>query len=1193
MIKMSKKKCKKQRFFSFFGMLLLGAFMFYPTNVVFAEPQAAAQQESRIITGRVVDEVGEPLIGVTVTVRGTGQGVITDIDGNYSIRVQGNNQVLYFSFVGFNTQTQPANRSVINVVLTEDLGVLGEVVVVGFGAQRRANLTGAVSSVDVERTLSDRPIGDVGRMLQGTVPGLNISVPTGELGADAVMNIRGGFASFQPGATPLIMLDGVEIPNLTLVNPDDIESISVLRDAAASSIFGTRAAFGVILITTRRGAATDRVNVSYSNFFAWSSRATPLNMATMDGVEYAWAAAQRVGNTATGWPISINAESIQRTREHYARYGIMSINEPYTFGRDWFVSGGTVRGVRLFDPLDHIIQDWTPSQSHNLTVSGRSGNTQYHVALGVVSQQGLLRTADIDDFTRYNASTRITTKLHDRVTFRSGFLYSQRVRRDPHAGVGTSDPWLSVYRWGPLYPFGFDQHGNELRGMDQEVRQANTRVRQSTFMNYNVGLTIDLTNNWNIVADYTYTQETMLWNRPGTRFFAVNTWGITPLEWRDEDGNRVFVNREGQVVPAGTPGAEAGFTLPLPSTYTGAGSALDGIRRDSRHHQMHTANIFTTYNLRLQDIHDFTFMAGTNIVASNGMSHWVDRRRLLNLDNPSFDRATGTGDDLTGGGMDWWSSQLGFFGRINYVLNSRYLFEVNLRSDGSSNFPSHLQWHWFPSASAGWIVTEEKFMEGLQPYLSFLRPRVSFGAIGNQNVPNTIFLPTMANVANSGWLRGSTQNLMIRPPGLWQDDITWETIRTLNFGLDARFFNNRLGVAGDWYQRDNINAIVTGPVLPLTAGAGAPQGNFAQLRTRGWELAIDYTHRFRNGLSINMMGTFSDDVTYIHDFPEAIRSTANWNNQRGAFFKGQRIGNIWGYQTDGLFQWSDFAVGHDGNLQQVWVHPQTGNVRFQSNTPNNPGGYVLMNKLIGTQEGLLANNPLPNGLAYAPILQNHGLFMFGPGDVRYRDRTGSGLVGPGAGTVDDPGDMVVIGNSLPRFNYGFRFGADFRGFDFSMFWQGVGRRHLWGDGALAVPGYNASDGSMPQAIAGDFWSETNTNAFWPRPFDMTLTAGGATDIANYHRSDRFLLNMAYLRLKNITFGYSLPQDILRPLHISRARVHVSLENFLTFDRLRGLPIDPETVPGHNWDGGGAMNFNRVGVGTPMMRQAAVGLQITL
>ena len=1177
---------------SFLSMLLLGLFLFSPASVVFAEPQAA-QQESRIVTGRVVDAQGEPLIGVSVRIVGTHEGTITNFDGEYSIRVQGNNQVLQFSFVGFENQTQPANRSVINVILAEDLGLLGEVVVVGFGTQRRANLTGAVSTVDVERTLSDRPIGDVGRMLQGSVPGLNISVPTGELGADVALNIRGSMGSFQPGATPLILLDNVEIPNLTLVNPDDIESISILRDAAASAIFGTRAAFGVILITTRQGTATDRINVTYSNNFAWSSRATPINMATMDAVEYAWLSAQRVGQTQIGFPWMINAEGFERIREHYARYGIMGVNEPILYGRDWFSIGGSRMGIRLYDPTEHMLQDWAPSQTHNISISGRSGNTQYHVSLGYFHQRGLLRTALRDDFSRYNASTRITTQLHDRVTFRSGFMYSQRVRHEPRMVLPAAgaDFWLTMYRWGPLMPFGVDQHGETWRSLAQEGADANIRMRQNRFMSYTAGLTINLTNNWTFTADYTYTEEAMLMNNPGTRFLAVDTWFGTAVPWNDDDGNRVWVNREGQEVDAGTPGAEAAWRM-VPVMTVAEGAALDGIARSSRHHRMHTLNAFTTYNLRLQDIHELTFMAGTNIVAANGMSHWTERRRLLDFENPSFDRAAGVGADVLGGGADWWSSQVGFFGRINYVLNNRYLFEVNLRSDASSNFPEHLRWAWFPSASAGWIVTEEDFMQGLQPYLSFLRPRISYGRIGNQNVPNTLFLPTMSNVA-AGWLHGSQMTNTLRTPALFQDDIGWEIVETLNLGLDARFFNNRLGLAFDWYQRDTRDALVGGPVLPFTAGAWAPSGNFAHLRTRGWEIAIDYNHRFRNGLGINILGTLSDHITYIHDFPDAIRGTGLGTQQRGANFRGQRVGNIWGYQTNGLFQWSDFELGHDGNLLPVWVNPTTGGVAF---SPGVPGHTVEMNRLAGTVEDISGADGWvrnPNNPSYAPQLQTGAGFMFGPGDVRFVDRNGDGLINPGGGTVDNPGDMMIIGNSMPRFMYGLRIGADFRGFDFSMFWQGVGRRDLWGDGFLAVPGYNATDMSMPQAIAGNFWREDRTNAFFPRPFNMTLGPGAATDIANYHRSDRFLLNMAYLRLKNITVGYSLPQDILRHVHLSNARVHVSLENFLTFDNLNGLPIDPETVPGHNWDGAAGLNANRVGTGAPMMRQISVGLQVTL
>jgi len=548
---------------------------------------------------------------------------------------------------------------------------------------------------------------------------------------------------------------------------------------------------------------------------------------------------------------------------------------------------------------------------------------------------------------------------------------------------------------------------------------------------------------------------------------------------------------------------------------------------------------------------------------------------LLDLINPSFEKAVGT---VTAGGQDFWDAQMGFFGRLNYAYDNKYLLEANIRRDGTSVFPDHLKWRTFPSASIGWVVSEESFMKELDPVVSFWRFRGSWGSIGDQTVRNDLYVPTLTFVNNSGWLTGSAMNPMFRTPAMVHPDISWQSLETLNFGIDARFFNAKLGVSYDLYRRDTRDMISTGPTMPHTAGAPTPQGNFSTLRTTGWELAIDYSHRFKNGLVLNGLFTMSDAQTHIHDFDEsAFKGFAAWN-----YWEGKRMGDIWGYKTDGLYQRDDF-VWENGNLVRIFVPFDPNIAPFFPAAGETPTGGVWMHQLAG-------NNP-----AYAPRLQTGNLFMFGPGDVKYRDLTGDGRVDNGAGNADDPGDMVVIGNSNPRFMYGLRLGAEYRGFDFSMFWQGIGSRQVWGDGSLAIPGYNTADGSMPQAIAGNFWREDRTDAFYPRPFQLAATAGGATNFANTHPTDRYLLDMSYLRLKNLTLGYTLPQNVLQQAHLSRARVYVALENFLTFDNLRGLPIDPEAVGGFFWSGESAISYNsgRIGAGAPVFKNVSVGLQITL
>ena len=1169
----TKKKRKASNVQKFLSMLLVGFLLGYTgiTTVKADNPNGGGylsdlQQVANTVTGKVVDKNNEPLVGVNIRVLGSKNGTVTDIDGSYSISVTDNNQVLQFSYLGYKTVSAPANKSVIDITLAEDTQALNEVVVVGYGTQQKSNLTGAVNSVDVEKTLDNRPISDVGRSLQGAVPGLSIVVPSGEVGSDPVIRIRGQIASIQASASssPLILLDNVEIPSLTLVNPDDVESISVLKDAAASSIYGAKASLGVILITTKKGAKSDKATVSYSNNFSWAKVAKDIDMATIDGLEYSLLAVERIGTNRTGAFWALDRNSFERSQDWYNKYsGKLGVNDPFVYGRDWYMDGNTKMGVRLFNPYDYMVAEWTPTMTHNLSINGKGGNTTYNIGLGYFDQSGLMKTAKKDDFKRYNVTAKLSTEINKYVTIRSGFLFSQRTKDYPYmTNSTTADPWLYIYRWGPLQPFGYDDSGNILRSPASEAAQANTARRQYNYMNLNLGGTVTFTKDWSLEADYTFTNNQFLWNRPGTRYTAADTWS-DPNPKLDADGNQIYVNENGDVVSASASGAMQAWQLPL-NTYTGRGSNPDHIRRDSENSQMHTFNIYTTYHWALQKVHDFKFMAGTNIVYSSTRSNWNQRTELIDINNPQFGMATGTD---TGGGSASWESQAGFFGRVNYAFDRKYLVEANLRYDGTSKFPFGLKWRWFPSFSAGWIVSEEKFMEELNPALSFLKFRGSWGVIGDQSVSNNLYVPVLPYVTNSYWLYGTTKFPFFGTPLAVQPNITWQDFETLDFGIDSRFFNGKMGITYDWYQRYTRNMISAGTTLPFTTGVQAPQGNFSELRTRGWELAVDFNHRFHNGLGVNLMASLSDASSYITDFD----ASAPMGTAATSYWKGKRLGDIWGYKTDGLYQLSDFEL--DGNGKLIVI-----NVPVNPSDPNS--STVPMYKLKG-------DNPV-----YQPFLQTPSNFMFGPGDVKYRDLNGDHRVTNGSNTADDPGDLVVIGNSSPRYQYGFRLGADYKGVDFSIFFQGIGKRSVWGDGALAIPGYNVSDGAMPEAIAGNFWSADRTDAFYPAPYNIGAVAGGSTVAGNTYVSDRYLLNMAYLRLKNITLGYSLPAELLKKAYLTKTRIYISMENILTWDNLRGLPIDPEAINGYSmWD---TSNYNsgRTGVGAPMFKNVSLGLQLT-
>jgi TonB-linked SusC/RagA family outer membrane protein len=1119
----------------------------------------AAQQLS--VSGTVKNTSGEALVGVSIVVKGTGNGTISDINGKYSINAN-RNSTLEFSYVGHKTLTATANQTVINVVLEEDAQLLNEVVAVGYGSQKKANLTGAVSSIDPQKSLSSRPIADVSRGLQGTTPGLTIVVGNGEVGSEAVMKIRGQIGSIFGSSAPLILLDNVEIPSIQLVNPNDIESISVLKDAASASIYGSKAAFGVILITSKKGSKNDKVNVQYSTNYAWQNVAKDINMGTIDALEYSVLSAERVNTAKYGAFWKVNRASYEKSKLWLQNYGgTIKSSDPMIYGRDWYMDGADKMGVRMYNPYEMMIREWAPSKNHNLSVSGGNAKTTYNIGLDYLSQDGMLKQAKKDNYTKYNASVRLSTEVNKYLTVRAGLLYSNRAKTYPYVTTG-ADPWLYLYRWSSLQPL-TTEDGEEMRGPVGEIKAANNGKQEWNYNNINIGATLKLLKNWTVEGDFTFANQEFSWYRPGTRFTLRNAWGAA-VKKTDASGAQIWVNEAGEVVPTGTTGAMEAYRL-VSETYTAVGSAPDHIYRSSENWKKRTGNLFTTYSFKIGDDHDFKLMAGTNIVTDDIISSWSQKAGLMVYDNPQFDLATGT---QTAGGDAGWSAQLGYFGRINYSLKDRYLFEANIRKDGSNKFPTKLKWRYFPSFSAGWRVTEENFMKPLYPIISTLKLRGSYGSIGDQTVSSGLYIPRY-NAYTTSWLNGETKYSAFSNPSLTQEDIMWQDITTLDFGFDMRFFKDQLGFTFDWYDRVTNNMLVVGAALPAALGAASPVGNYGQLSTQGWELGVDFSHRFSKDFGVNINIAVSDAESFITKYQQgALKNVSN------TYFEGKRVGDIYGYTTDRLYQMDDFELDANGKLIEYTL----------------TAADTKMAGMVGKKVWKLKTI---DGVApvYQAYLQNSADFRFGPGDVKFKDLNGDGDINNGTNVVGNEGDLSVIGNSTPRFQYSVRLGADYKGIDASVFFQGIGKMELWGDGFLAIPGFHASDGGMPQTFAGDFWREDRTDAFYPRPYNQA----GVNNTNNVQIQSRYLLNMAYLRLKNATVGYTLPQAITKKALISSARVYVSVENFLTFDNLRGLPIDPESIQGQNpgisGSADGSYNLGRIGLGTPMFKTFSVGAQI--
>lgn len=1061
------------------------------------------------ITGGVYDKSTQlPIPSATVAAGKSQQTVQTDANGKFTIDLKGA-KTLTVSFVGYTVQTINVGTAIdykIELEVTD--AALQQVVVVGYGTQKKANLTGAVATVDVQKTFGSRPVTDVARGLQGAVAGLTITTATGDLGTDPKIRLRGLQGSLNTGsggAKPLVLVDNVEIPSLQMINPDDIESISVLKDAASASIYGTRGAFGVILITTKSGKKGAPTRVTYSNNFAWSApTTTPELMGGADNAEATFRALQRTSSQNSFKVIgnTIDSPSIVKMREWEQKYAGQDLGDEMVRGRDWDTIGGKLYFYRSWDPEKKYMKDWTLQQRHDINISGGSEKTSYTLGLGYMDQDGILKV-NPDQFKRYNLTLGINSSVKDWLDVRGKVLYSNTLTETPFIFSGSQyGPLYYLYRWPANYPYG-TVDGKPFRSAVTEVQQAKMDQNKRSLARISVGATLKPFKGFTLDADYTYTNTNQHLNQTGGNTLAYNHWDYST-----------------------TVGLNYGAYQPV---------SYNKARYYSYWNEINTGKVFATYNKTFNKDHVFKVIAGGDIELYKATDQSSERSMLIdpNYGEPSL----ATGAPLVDNSNGHWST-LGFFGRINYAYKNKLLLEMNGRYDGSSKFPPNDLWGFFPSVSAGYILTEEDYMDFSRDFLSFLKVRASYGSIGNQVVGNYRFLSLMSS-SNSGWILPTGNAVTMTTPGALSPSLTWETINTIDFGADARFLNNKLGVTFDWYQRTTTDMIGAGITLPASFGTTSPVRNFGELQGTGWELAIDFNHTLSNGLHFSVMATLSDaqeKITRFANVTNPVPDPISAINTK--YYEGMKLGEIWGYETDRLFTADDF-VG-------------VGTVK--------PG--------IPSQKRL-----------------ESGSFVFGPGDVKYKDLNGDGEIYQGTNTTDDPGDKKVIGNSTPRYQYGVRIDADWKGFDIGVYIQGVAKRDLWASGPIVFPGFRAAEAWY--AHQTDYWKgAADVNAFYPRAADY----GATVDRWNYQPQTRYLLNMAYTRIKNITVGYTLPTRIISKAGIQRARIYFTGENLITFDKLGNVPIDPEIDFSQTQLDNDRAGFGRV---YPYRKTIAFGLQVTL
>ena len=1081
------------------------------------------------VSGTVKDNAGEPLIGVYVLVQGTATGTSTDIDGKYTLSAPANAN-LVFSLLGMKDAVVPVNnRSTIDVVMEEDAVLLDEVVMVAYGSQKKENLSGAVSSINVGKSLESRPITDVGRALQGSTPGLIVTTTSGALGGTPTIKIRGTTSTLGGGdGNPLILVDNVEVPDLSYVNPDDIESISTLKDASTTSIYGARAAFGAILITTKKGSKDGKVKVSYSNNFAWGKPTNLPEFSRADlGMQYSLdqynslrATPATTFNPYNGYTISV--EGIAKTKEWIEKYGDGSgLGREMVEGRDFdYNTAGGVTYYRPWDVRSLFYRDWAPQQTHNLSVNGGTDKMQYNLSAGLMHQNGILKEFN-DFYARKSVSGNISTKVLDRVTFRGSFMLTKTADESPMSFyAGTTDkqsdiygPTYYIYRWHNINPYG-TYNGKEFRNGISEIKNAKPLVNDQTYSRIGLGVTVDIVKGLKANFDYTYTQTNVFTHRQGGHNSAIDIFTLVPYGSTFDDMYKQYTD--------------------VKANYASYDSSRN--RRNAYNGNLSYENTFGKHNLKV--------LVGTNIEDAEYVYHRSKRLGLLS--NEQAEPNLANGDQQISTSHSWWSVA-GVFARLNYDFNGKYLVEGNIRYDESSKFAKGSRGGWFPSFSAAWRVTEEPWMEPVKNVMNSLKIRGSYGVIGNQDVPLGSFIPSLTiSTPTKGnyWLVNGNYVAQVGSAAALVDPaLTWEKVATLDFGIDAKFWKDKIGLTFDWYQRKTMDMLSAGDVIPSSVGASAPKQNFGDLTTTGIELELSFNHVFDNGLRLNVSANYSDYVTEITKWAAADDPLLSSN------YKGKRLGDIWGYKVDRLWQVDDF-VYENGSLKTETVNGKVTNV-FK----NYDAGYQA--------------------------LYESGSFRFSPGDIKIKDLKEDGVINYGKNTLKDHGDLTVIGNEQPRHLYSFRVGANWKGIDLDVFFQGVGKREMWVTGNMVLPGWQATEANFAHTL--DYWTPENTGAFYTRP----LQYGNSGDKWNYVKNDRYLLNMAYLRLKNVTIGYTFPEKLMKRIYISRLRVFASGENLFEFDHLGDNPIDPELAH-TDLTSGDARAFGRA---YPYRRTFSFGVQL--
>lgn len=937
---------------------------------------------------------------------------------------------------------------------------------VGFGTQKKVNLTGAVSTVG-SKELTSRPVNSVTDALQGVVPGMNFAVggEGGRLNANKSFNIRGkGTIGAGSSVSPLVLIDGME-GDLNSINPADVDNISVLKDASASSIYGSRAAGGVILVTTKKGSKDGHVSVSYSDNFRFN---TPLNMADMMD-SYTWALYANDASINSGNGVWFSDEKLAQIKACQQDPSLPQMyknanNQWEIFDNNPLLPTGNTDWMK-----EHFGNSF--GQEHNLAISGGTEKIDYYFSANYLYQGGILKHGD-EHRNRFNVTGKIGVQIAPWVYFSYNTRFS-RVDYQSPSWIDDSVFYHNVMRSWPIAP-AYDPNGFPVvdgnLGFVEELENGGERKdTQDMFAQQFVlrltpikGLIINAEVNYRINNNFQHKDY-------------LTTYG------HDADGNPVAKNNTNSSV----------YEYAYKQNYF-------------------NPNFYAEYSNSIND-NNFKVMAGYQSEWARYRTVWGQKDGIM-AGLPTLN--TTDSNPRTGGEYQSWSTQ-GVFGRLNYDYAGRYLFEANIRYDGSSRFTKDKRWNWFPSFSAGWNIANEPFFEPWSYAVNTLKLRGSWGKLGNQNTDNWYpFYPTIPFSAQAGgWLVNGGKPNIAGQPALVSSLLTWEKSRTWEIGLDFGALNNRLTGSLGYFQRKTYDMVGPAQELPSILGTAVPKFNNLDMTSKGWELQITWRDRIQK-VSYSASLMLSDNKVTIDKYPNPSKSL-------NSYYDGCALGNIWGYTTIGIAKTQEEMDAH----------------------------------LAKVDQSAMGSN-------------------WGAGDIMYADLDGDGKISNGSNTLEDHGDLKIIGNNQPRYNFGLNLEAQWNGFDIKAFFQGVLKRDYFTGSSVFWGAMGVGKWQMVGAKEHlDYFRPADTDSPLGPNVDSYYPKANWSGGRNNYTQTRYLQNAAYCRLKNLTLGYTIPLKLTEKIGCNKARLFVSAENVFTITNFTKLS-DPEMIDAGGWDFGKMYPLNR-------------------